>query len=66
MQDIYYKVVCATYNSVILNNKTFVIFTMFFLNLFLWVCQLFGKKNNLKIGRSDSYSCICTYIYVVF
>ena len=25
MQGIYYKVVCATYNSVILNHKTFVI-----------------------------------------
>ena len=48
MQVIYYKVVCATYNSVILNNKTFVIFTMFFLNLFLWDCQLFGKKIILK------------------
>ena len=44
MQVIYYKVVCATYNSVILNNKTFVIFIMFFLNLFLWDCHLFGEK----------------------
>ena len=44
MQVIYYKVVCATYNSVILTIKQFVIFTMFFLNLFLWDCQLFGKK----------------------
>ena len=44
MQDIYYKVVCATYNSVMLTTKTFVIFTMFCLNLFLWDCQLFGKK----------------------
>ena len=26
------------------NYKTFVIFNMFFLNLFLWDCQLFGKK----------------------
>ena len=49
MQVIYYKVVCATYNSVILNNKTFVIFTMFFLNIFL--CQLFGKK---IIKKSDA------------
>ena len=51
MQVIYYKVVCATYNSVILNNKTFVIFTMFFFNLFLWDCQLFRKK---IIKKSDA------------
>ena len=44
MQVMYYKVVCATNNSVILTIKTFVIFTIFFLNLFLWDCQLFGKK----------------------
>ena len=49
MQVIYYKVVCATYNSVILNNKTFVIFAMFFLNLFLWDCHLFGKYLHIQL-----------------
>ena len=33
MQIIYHKVVCATYNSVILTTDTFLIFTMFFLHL---------------------------------
>ena len=44
MQIIYYKVVCATYNSVILTTDTFVIITMFFLHFILMGLSVIWKK----------------------
>ena len=51
MQVIYYKVVCTTYNSVILTTKTFVIFTMFFLKFILMGLSVIWKK---IISKSDA------------
>ena len=44
MQIIYYKVVCATYNSVILTTDTFVIFTMYFLHFIPMGLSVIWKK----------------------